>query len=189
MDFAPDVTPRGRFSYVSCGFNHTMNFRVARGTSVSDGAGIMRTAAGGLAAALEALLPVDFAFTDFAYALEDEDVFTGGFTLPTQPTGVKVVATYTPMMRGTATTFQGIGGQSKVKVAVFGVFWDPSDVAGPAANGKVSVGESADVDAAVGALNASSGLRSIFNAAITWKNYATVKPNDHYVGLARKLFT
>ena len=189
MDFAPNVTPRVIWRYKSAGFEHNMMFRVSRGISVSSGAAAARSAASALTAALAPLLPIDFEWLDGLYALQDEDTFTPGFGVPTNPSGVQDVADYTPMMKGTATTFLGNGGASKTKVSVYGVFWDPSDVAGPAANGQVKAAEDANVAAAIAALNAASGIVSIANVTASWKAYATVKPNDHYVALARKLFT
>lgn len=188
MDFAPNVTPRVIWKYKSAGFEHGMMFRIARGSSVSAGASAARAAATALTAALASLLPVDFEWLDGLYALEDEDVFTPGFGVPTNPSGVQDVADYSPLMRGTSTTFQGTGGGSKVRVSVYGVFWDLSDPAGDAANGKVDSTENTPVANAISALAAASSLVSIANASIGWKHYATVKPNDHYVGLARRLY-
>lgn len=188
MDFAPNVTPRVIWRYKSAGFTHNMMFRVARGVSVTAGASSARNAASNLTAALASLLPVDFEWLDGLYALEDEDTFTPGFGLPTNPSGIVDVDDYSPMARGTATNFLGNGGASKVNVMLFGVFWDLSDPAGKASNGRVNASESTPVANAIAALNAASGIVSIANVTASWKNYANVKPNDHYVELARKLY-
>jgi hypothetical protein len=187
-DFAPDATPRYKVRYLSAGFQHTWLFRAARGVSVSTNIASGRSAAEVLSAALESLLPEDFIFLDESYALEDSDIFLPTGALPTQPTGAQALADYTPLMRGTGTTFAGKGGASKARVTAFGVFWDPSDTAGPAANGLVTAIESSEVAAAIAGLTSVTGMRAINNQPIGWYNRATVKENDVYVKLARRLF-
>lgn len=187
-DFAPDATPRMRFGYTSAGFQHHILIRCLRDGSLGTQQPAMEAAVGALTTALASLLPEDFVYTTGEFAAQDSDVFDSGFTLPAQPTGTQALSTYTPIMRGTATTFKGKGGGSKISVSVFGVFWDPSDTAGPAANGRVEAAEDATVAAAITALSSHSIWASIANAPVNWYNFATVKPNDHYVKLARKLF-
>jgi hypothetical protein len=165
-----------------------MEFRAARGSSNAANISNGRAAAAGLAAALQSLLPEDFVFQEEFYCPQDTDIFLPTGALPAQPTGAIAIADYTPVMRGTATTFSGKGGPSKARVSVFGVFWDPSDVDGPAANGAVDSGEDATVAGALTFLATATGLRSIANEAVVWYPRATVKCNDHYVKLARRLF-
>lgn len=187
-DYAPDATPRYKVLYVSAGFQHTMMYRAQRGSNAATTIANGRSAAAAVSAALQSLLPEDFEFLQESYALTDSDIFLPTGALPTQPTGAIAVADYTPVMRGTCTTFSGKGGVSKAKSEWFGVFWDPSDTTGPAANGLVTSSEDATVSAAISALVTVTGIRSISNEPVTWYARATVKPNDHYVGLARKLF-
>lgn len=187
-DYAPNATPRYIVRYKSAGFEHHMLVRAQRGSSASATISNGRAAVAGLAAALQSLLPDDFVFLEEKYALEDSDIFlpTGG--LPAQPTGAQDIADYTPVMRGTATTFSANGAGIKYHISVFGVFWDPSDVAGPAANGAVDSGEDATVASALTFLATATGMRNVANSPITFYPRATVKPNDHYVKLARRLF-
>lgn len=186
---APDFTARLVVKYQSAGLNHSNTFRCARGTSIGSGIGLMSAAAQAFYNSLASLLPVGFNVTDQIYYAQDSSVGspqgTAGFA---QPTGVKLIADYTPMMRATETTFIGTGGSAPYHLGVFGVFWDPSDVTGPAANGRAGVGESTVVEDAYAALAAHGSITSIVGVGIAWKTYATIKPNDYWVRQVRKLF-
>jgi len=186
--FAPDVTPRVVFDYQSAGFVHSLTGRVARGTSDASAVTIVRNALGTVAGILAPLLPTDFVFLTGRLYHQDSSVALGGTGLPAQPTGVQLIADYTPMMRATATTFKGSSGGTPWHHEWFGVFWDPSDTAGPAANGKVNSTEEAIIASAIAAYQASSGLVNIAGFHPDIYNYATVKPNDYWVKQARKLF-
>lgn len=188
-DYAPTATPRFRAFYRSAGFEHHMMLRYARGTSVSDVVTRGRNATGSLAVALQDLLPEDFQWLSIAYALQDSDVFIGDTALPIGSLSPAApLSTYTPIMRGTNTQFKGTGGGSKVALNFFGLFYNPSDVSGPAANGQVDSGEDLSIAAAISALNSATGIYSIANSPASWYNFATVKSHDHYVKLARRLF-
>jgi hypothetical protein len=187
-DYAPDATPRYKVIYRSAGFQHTWLFRSQRGSSASTNIANGRAAAAGLAAALEELLPEDFEFQAEYHALQDTDIFLPTGFLPANPAGATPVASYTPVMRGTGTVFSGRGGASKARITAFGVFWDQSNTSSPADNGLVTTGESVDVAAAITFLATATGLRSISNEPITWYPRVTVKQNDVYVKLARRLF-
>lgn len=186
---APDFTPRLVVKYQSAGLNHSNTFRVARGSATGPAIETMSNAAQALYNSLESLLPVGFNVTDQVYYNQDSNVgFPQGTAGFVQPTGAKLLADYTPMMRATETVFIGNGGGAPYHIGVFGVFWDPSDVTGPAANGRVGVGESTVIEDAYAALAANGGISSIVGVAIAWKTYATVKPNDYWVRQVRKLF-
>lgn len=186
--FAPDFTPRVKYTYQSAGLEHSITMRVARGTSDSAAVSGVANALGALFGALASLLPTDAKFIAGFLYRQDSSIALGGQGLPTQPTGVQDIADYTPMMRATATTFKGSREGTSVHYEVFGVFWDPSDVAGGAANGKVNSAESAPVAAAIAALNAASILTTINGFHPIYYPYATVKPNDYWVGQVRRLF-
>lgn len=185
---APTYTPRFRFKYVSAGFEHHIQFRCARdanlATTVSGIADTLST----MGTLLAELMPEDFAWVSCEVAHQDSELFNPEPTLPTQPTGENALSLYTPLMRGTATVFKGRGIGAKVSAQLFGLFWDFSDVAGPAANGKVDGGESSPIHGAINALNGNAAITNIVGASPFWYDYATVKQNDHYVKLARRLF-
>lgn len=187
-DFAPDATPRYLMKYKSAGFEHHCLVRAQRGSSAAATIANGRAAVTGLFSALASLLPDDFAYLAETYALEDSDVFLPTGFLPASPTGLQNLTDYTPVMRGTATTFSANGGGIKYHISAFGVFWDPSDVSGPAANGAVDSGEDSTVAGALTFLATATGMRNVANLPITFYPRATVKPNDHYVKLARRLF-
>ena len=186
--YAPDATPRVTYKYQSAGFIHSLTLRVARGTSDASAVSQVAAALGTVAGILAPLLPTDFAFVSGALYRQDSSIALGGQGLPTQPTGVQDIADYTPMMRATATTFKGAANGVSWHSEWFGVFWDPSDVAGPAANGKVNSAESATIASAIAAWNASAGITTIEGHHPGVYAYATVKPNDYWVKQARKLF-
>lgn len=189
MDWAPNVTPRMKFQYKAAGLTHVAQLRVERDSSVGPAAAVMRDAISGLFFSLRTLLADDFVFLAASYAVQDDDVFTPGFTLPTAVTGTVDVDLFSHNACATQTRFQGIGGGSKISLEVFGVFWDLSDVSGPAANGRVASSESAPIATAVDTLNSAAGLATIGNAPVTWYSFANVKVNDYWLKQARKLFT
>jgi len=185
--FAPTATPRVLERYVSAGVEHVMQLRRPRGEGISSSLIAARATFTGLATALTALLPTDFAWLSELYIPEDSDVAQGtGYPGPGSIVGSQTISDYTGVMKITATTFTGRSILSNTKVEVFGVFWDPSDTAGPAANGKVTTGESSDVAAAVTLLNGSGTTYAIDGAIATFHQYATIKPNDKLLKLVRR---
>lgn len=187
MNFAPTATPRVIEKYVSAGVEHSMQFRRPRGEGISSSLTAARSRFTAMLTALVTLLPTDFAWLDESYIPQDSDVAGGtGWGGPGSLVGPQVLTTYTGVMKVTATTFTARSSGANTKIEVFGVFWDPSDVAGPAANGKVDAGESSVIAAAVTALNAGSGIYAIDGTQAFAHPYATVKPNDKLLKLVRR---
>jgi hypothetical protein len=136
---------------------------------------------------MQPLLPTDFAWQGEFYIPQDTDVEGGtGYGGPGSIVGAVSPALYTGVMKVTATSFTGRSSASNTKLELFGVFWDPSDVAGPAANGKVETGESSEVAAAVAALNTSAQTHAIDGTTAFFHPYATIKPNDKLLKLVRR---
>jgi len=185
-NYAVTATPRVIATYISAGIQHTMECRRPRGeapaTSINNAHATMADFSGAFAS----LLPTDFLFVDSVYIPQDSDVSTPSGSLPGGPTGLIDPATYTGVMKVTATTMSGKSNGSKTKISIFGVFWDPSDVAGPAANGKVTIAEDATVATAHTNLNSVAPTYAIDGTIATFHPYATVKPNDKLLKLVRR---
>lgn len=188
MDFAPNVTPRYRVRYVSAGIAHSWTFRAARGSNPGDVQNSVNTLLEALEAALLDVLPGDFHATAADYAVEDSDVFSIPLIPPTFNGGENAVSAYSPFQRITEATFKGRGNGSKGSFGIFGVFVNQSTAAGYGGNGRIDLGESAIWDAALAVLQGSTSLYTIANAPISWYNFITVKPNDHWVKKVRTLF-
>ena len=187
--FAPDYTTRVVYKYLSAGFQHSWTFRVPLGTGVTAAFLSVGGVVEDLTAASQSLMPTDFAITDIIVIPENDSVGISFGPDIGQPTGAQDIADYTPLMRGTGTTFKGSGQGSPAHICFFGMFWDPSDVAGPAANGRVEAAENAVVSAMISVLRGAGSITTIQGGAISWKGYATVKENDYWVKQARKLFS
>jgi len=186
-NFAPTATPRVIELYVSVGVQHRVQFRRPRGEGISSSLTAARGTFAALYTNMQPLLPDDFAWQGEFYIPEDSDIEQGtGFTGPGSIVGAISPSTYTGVMKITATSFTGRSSASNTKLELFGVFWDPSDVSGPAANGKVTNGESSEVAATVGALNGGSSTYAIDGTIATFHPYATVKPNDKLLKLVRR---
>ncbi len=186
-NYAPTATPRVLWDYVSAGVQHRMQARRPRDEGVSASLVAARGTFLGLISALNALLPTDFAFVDEFYIAQDTDVTTTtGYTGPGSIVGLVSPALYTPAMKVTDTTFSGKGTVSKTRMGIFGVFWDPSDVAGPAANGRASTSESTEITNCLIVLNSTQRTYAIDGTIATFGSYANIKVNDDLLGKVRR---
>lgn len=187
MDFAPTATPRVLEKYVSAGVEHVMEFRRPRGEGPATSLTAARATFAAIHTNLSALLPNDFAWLDELYIPQDSDVASGsGWGGPGSIVGSQDPADYTPIMKITATSFSGRSVQSKTRISIFGVFWDPSDVSGPAADGRVLSGENSAIAAVVTALNNTAPTYAIDGTLAAFHPRATVKPNDKLLKLVRR---
>lgn len=188
MDFAPNVTCRYKATYKACGFEHNIEVRFARGTTAPSVVNQGKAFFNALATAILPLMPTDFAWTAAHYALEDSDVFLPDGTKPTVQTGPVSLANYTAMMKASPVHFPGAGGGSKAGLFLYGPYFDPSDIGGPADNGRIEAAEESHIGAAIAAIQAINTAVSIANFPVTWYPYATYKVNDYWLRLVRKLF-
>jgi len=186
-NFAPTATPRVIELYLSAGVQHRIQFRRPRGEGISASLIAARASFAALYTNMQPLLPTDFAWQGEFYIPQDTEVEGGtGYTGPGSIVGAISPATYTGVMKITATSFTGRSSASNTKLELFGVFWDPSDVGGPAANGKVDAGESPEVSAAIADLNTSAQTHGIDGTTAFFHPYATIKPNDKLLKLVRR---
>ena len=185
-DFAPSATPRYVLKYVSAGVEHTIMFRAARGTSNGALQTIGEGAADDLFDALSAIMPDDLAAISATLYPQDTDVGIPTGT-PTLPAGAVDTSAWSAVQKIHHLTFSGKGtGGSKVNVKVYGANIAETTTA-IGGDGKLAPGESADVDAAVAALSAQSGLRAIDNTAVAvWYPRVTFKTNDYWLRRARQ---
>jgi len=185
-DYAVTNTPRVIVAYTSAGIEHHAEARRPRdeasATSITQAHAFLADFFGALAP----LLPEDFLFTDSVYIPQDSEVSTPSGSLPGNPTGLQAVADYTAVMKVTATTFSAKSSASKTRISAFGVFWDPSDVSGPAANGKVTALEDSNVALAITNMNTVARTYAIDGTLATFHPSATVKPNDKLMKLVRR---
>ncbi len=187
MNFAPTATPRVIELYVSAGVQHRAQFRRPRGEGISSSLTAARATFATLYGNMQPLLPDDFAWQGEFYIPQDSDTEQGtGYTGPGSIVGAKSPSIYTGVMKVTATSFIGRSSASNSKCELFGVYWDPSDVMGPAANGKVDSGESSEVAATIAGLNSAGTSYGIDGTVLAFHPYATVKPNDKLLKLVRR---
>jgi len=187
MNFAVTATPRVIELYLSAGVPHRIQFRRPRGEGISASLIAARASFAALYTNLQPLLPNDFAWQGEFYIPQDSEIEGGtGYTGPGSIVGAQDPADYTGVMKVTATTFTARSSGANTKLEVFGVFWDPADVDGPAANAKVDAGESPEVAAAIADLNTSAQTHAIDGTTAFFHPYATVKSNDKLLKLVRR---
>lgn len=182
-DYAPNFTARYVLRYSTLGHEHTMMFRIARGTGV---AGLNATILK-VAAFLNALAPARYAdWTPISatYTPEDSDVSVptavptltaGAVAVPTNPTSDSIMSL-------------GFVGRSnagqKARLFVYGTAFAP-EVSGNAAiadNFRITAAENGTVDAAVTVLNnGSPNIPASDNQTVGWYSYANLKYNDYWL--------
>lgn len=186
-NYAVTATPRVLWDYLSAGVQHRIQVRRPRDESSSTSLTAARSLFVAVFGALQPLLPTDFAWIQELYIPQDDDTASNsGYTGPGSLVGAMDPADYTPAMKVTATTFVGKGTRSKTKLSVFGVFWDPSAPAGPAANGRVSTGESVPIATCVTSLNGATRTYAIDGTVATFSGYANIKVNDDLLAKVRR---
>lgn len=183
--YASVFTPRYRLKYLQGGMEHALQFRGERDTSFETMETIFNELATTIFTALATPRCDDTVFISASIALTDSNLFVPTTELPEPPsTGGQNVADVSPYMRAHGLTFAGAAPGSRARFTIFGLFFDVTDPANPAANGLItSVGASmiSDVaDAASGAARAGSGQ------AATFYHRATYKVNDHLLALIRR---
>jgi|NitcycUWG082A511_1040397.scaffolds.fasta_scaffold00008_3 hypothetical protein len=184
-DFAPTFTPRYLAKYVSVGIEHTVMIRTPRDFTVTAITNTGNARLTALAAALAALLPTDFSWTEAFYIEQDDDVRHATTNIPLDPTGVQDPADYAAMLKVTGTSFSARSAASRTRVTIFGVFWDLSDPAGFASDGIARSGESAAIAAGVSALNGGNVAGNDGGIA-TFLPWATIKVNDDLLKKVRR---
>jgi hypothetical protein len=185
--FAPNVTPRYKVSYQAVGRVHSLLFRGARGLSFGDMETLGATAANAMFNPTLGVLVDDFSFLDAAVALTDSDIFLPA-ALPTAEVGTADIADYSKQDSITHVTFAGRGaGGAKVNWHLFGITLNP-DVLPPEVENdfKITSAEWGVIANVYTVLAAQTGLRAIDNTAITYKSYALVKVNDHWLRKVRQ---
>ena len=185
--YTPTFSPRYRLKYRQAGFEHTIQFRASRGTSLATMESTFNSFVTAFFSAAFLVRADDTVFISNQVAETDSDIFVPATALPAAPTaGAIDVATISPYMRAHGLTFNGSSPGSRARFTMFGTFWDVTDPANPAANGVItSVGSSiisTIADAATAVARAGSGQAAIFY------HQATYKVNDHLLAEVRRLF-
>lgn len=185
--FAPDFTPRYIAHYVSAGIPHRTQVRVQRGQFGGVIAADAEPVLASLVAALQALLPADFAWTSGETIDQDTSV-SAPSTVPANPTGAVAVADMSPQDKISHITFVGRNGRSTTQLRIFGVQFTPDVAPGVASSGslfRLNPGVVGDVDAAIAVLQGGS-LVCNNNLPVTWSLYANLKVNDKWLRQVRK---
>lgn len=186
-DFAPNYTARYRIHYVSLTHQHSMLWRIGRGTA-STGLALMVAKVGAFLTSVKVARFTDWTILSAEYAPEDVDIFAPA-ALPTFDAGTAVLPT-NPISQGTlAASFVGrsAAGQ-KAKMFLYGVDVGPEVTVGPgvADNFRVTSVENAAVGSAIATLNAGSpDIVGSDNFAVHWYSYVNTKYNDHWVARVR----
>lgn len=185
-DFAPNYTARYKIGYSAYGLQHTMLWRIERGTG-GTGAALMVAKVGDFLTTLATALVTNFVVQTAEYAPEDVDVFAP-FTLPTHSPGTAVIAA-NPLSQSTLScSFVGRSSSGqKARMFLWGVQISPEIT--PAVvvdNFRVLTSESAPIAAAIAELN--SGGPTIVgsdNLPVQWYSYVNTKYSDHWVAKIR----
>lgn len=167
---------------------HTMMMRAQRGSARNDVISNIADTLSRVNAALEDLLPADFLWQSARYIPQDSDVAEEGVDVPDLTVGSNAVNTYSATARATETTFVGSGGGSRVTISWFGLFWATNTVNSPAASGRVDLAESAFIADAIAQFNTPKFAATIASSPASWKPYANVKVNDHWLKIVRRTF-
>jgi len=171
---APNNTDRYFFHYQTAAHSHTLVVRTASGELYATVEGAVEDLLTGLSAAFVASAgtSVDFqaAGTDFS-----TPVSTGDWSSFSWGSGAA-----TPENDAIAFNFQGrSSGGHKSRMGIFGYKNSPS-------NYRLTGGEAAAVETAVGILNSTVGaFLAIDGLHPNWYSYVNIKPNDYWVRQAR----
>jgi len=179
--YAPNFTPRTRVKYVAFGIEHTIQMRSVRGATVGNLQG-KATNIRDCFNAVASLVAADFAFISVEGALTDSDVFFP-LALPAAVIGAVAVASMPIQHRVTSTGFVGRSAGSRASIFMYGVHW-PDGFGSERDNGRVTIGEVAQLATIIGILNANAVAGS--GAAAIFAAYANIKVNDHLLKLVRR---
>ena len=171
----PASTRRIRVTYENAINQHTFQCRVSTGAVTIDIDTVISEFLGALSGAFIASV-----VTAADEALLGSDIFNplDGSLLPTTTFGG--AATPTKENDATSMTFVGRGSDShRVRVSLFGY---PNALS----NFRLTVAEAASIGTAIDVLTEDAGIfQTITGLVPTWKAYADIKPNDHWVKRAR----
>lgn len=181
-DFAPNFTARYVVRYSVLGLEHTMQFRIARGSGPI-GLGNMIGKVTTFLNSLESLMFTDWTILDAKYSAEDTAFFTpasspgapaGAITIPAAPTSQSVLST----------SFVGLSNQGqKARLFVYGLSIGPENTAFASTDDfRLVGGDTADIANAISILN--NGAPSIVASDdnnVVWYNYVNTKYNDFHL--------
>lgn len=186
-DFAPNYTARYRIRYSTLGHEHSMLWRIARGTGTT-GLALMVAKVGDFLTAVKVARFTDWTIISAEYAPEDVDIFApaavpspdaGTATIPTNP---KSQSTFAVSFIGRSTAGQ------KARFYVYGWDGSPEISVGPAVADDFRLYSAESGTVAAGVAELASGAPDIVasdNFSVIWYSYVNGKYNDHWVASGR----
>jgi len=184
-DFASNFTARYRLRYSSLGHQHSMLWRIERGTGTT-GLAVTVAKVRDVLNTLTAARFTDWSEVSAEYAPEDSDIFLPA-SLPGADAGTVTVPTNPISQSVLAISFVGrsSAGQ-KARMFLYGVSFGPEVAAASEDDFRTTVSENGAVAAAIAELN--SGGPTIVasdNQNVTWYSYINSKYNDYWLRQVR----
>lgn len=181
-DFASNFTARYVVQYSTLGIEHTMQFRIARGSGPI-GLANMVAKVGLFLSQLAPVMFTDWTIMLAKYSVEDSAFFTPA-TLPTQPTGAVAVPAQPQSQSILSTSFVGISSQGhKARLFVYGLSIGPENTAFTSTDDfRVYTADTADIADAITVLN--DGAPSIVASDdnnVLFYSYVNTKYNDFHL--------
>jgi len=184
-DFAPNFTARYRLRYSVLGHEHSMLWRITRGTG-STGLALMVAKVRDFLNAIKAVRYTNWTELSAEYAPEDVDIFSPA-TLPGSDAGTAALPT-NGVSEGTlhaSWVGRSTAGQ-KAKFFTYGVAMSPEILGVTADDFRVFASENTTVQAGIiELLSGAPDIAASDNFPVIWYSYVNVKYNDHWIGEVR----
>lgn len=181
-DFAPNFTCRLKFTYAVLGLQHTLLWRLPRGT-VAPNAWVTKFQ--NFLSTFSSLRYTNFTIIGAEFSEEDSDFFVPTIA-PTPDAGSLALPTQFISESTAAASFVGRSSAGhKAKFHLFGTAFTPEGSGVTADNFRLTTSEVVLLGSAIGDLNAAPVLVANDNNPVSWYPYVNSKYMDHWVKAVR----